>query len=190
MEMHEIYLVSSVHISLPIPLNEVNREWAKGTDDERSGSGMGCESKRHGEPRDRRHERDTKWRDEWRVARLSSFMFLVSLTLPLLSPRRAHEWSEWGNETNEERRETEWAKRERNVSEPFRRLSVTARVSFLSSLNTPVHIIDLEAVGMEWGDPTSGVETAGKGYDVMRECRGTWEQEIDSFWLVFPWLGS
>lgn len=27
-------------------------------------------------------------------------------------------------------------------------------------------------------------------YDVMRECRGTWEQEIDSFWLVFPWLGS
>lgn len=45
MEMHEIYLVSSVHISLPIPLNEVNREWAKGTDDERSGSGMGCESK-------------------------------------------------------------------------------------------------------------------------------------------------
>lgn len=38
--MHEIYLVSSVHISLPIPLNEVNREWAKGTDDERSGSGM------------------------------------------------------------------------------------------------------------------------------------------------------
>ena len=38
MEMHEIYLVSSIHISLPIPLNEVNREWAKGTDDERSGS--------------------------------------------------------------------------------------------------------------------------------------------------------
>ena len=72
MEMHEIYLVSSIHISLPIPLNEVNREWAKGTDDERSGSGMGCEPKRHGEPRDRRHERDTKWRDEWRVARLSS----------------------------------------------------------------------------------------------------------------------
>ena len=115
MEMHEIYLVSSIHISLPIPLNEVNREWAKGTDDERSGSGMGCESKRHGEPRDRRHERDTKWRDEWRVARLSSFMFLVSLTLPLLSPRRAHEWSEWGNETNEERRETEWATRVRET---------------------------------------------------------------------------
>ena len=114
MEMHEIYLVSSIHISLPIPLNEVNREWAKGTDDERSGSGMGCESKRHGEPRDRRHERDTKWRDEWRVARLSSFMFLVSLTLPLLSPRRAHEWSEWGNETNEERRETEWVTRGRD----------------------------------------------------------------------------
>ena len=113
--MHEIYLVSSIHISLPIPLNEVNREWAKGTDDERSGSGMGCESKRHGEPRDRRHERDTKWRDEWRVARLSSFMFLVSLTLPLLSPRRAHEWSEWGNETNEERRETEWATRVRET---------------------------------------------------------------------------
>ena len=77
-----------------------------------------------------------------------------------------------------------------NLPPCFRRLSVTARVSFLSSLNTPVHIIDLEAVGMEWGDPTSGVETAGKGYDVMRECRGTWEQEIDSFWLVFPWLGS
>ena len=115
MEMHEIYLVSSIHISLPIPLNEVNREWAKGTDDERSGSGMGCESKRHGEPRDRRHERDTKWRDEWRVARLSSFMFYVSLTLPLLSPRRAHEWSEWGNETNEERRETEWATRVRET---------------------------------------------------------------------------
>ena len=29
---------------------------------------------------------------------------------------------------------------------------------------------------MEWGDPTSGVETAGKGYDVMRECRGTWDR--------------
>lgn len=36
-----------------------------------------------------------------------------------------------------------------NLPPCFRRLSVTARVSFLSSLNTPVHIIDLEAVGME-----------------------------------------
>lgn len=36
-----------------------------------------------------------------------------------------------------------------NLPPCFRRLSVTARVSFLPSLNTPVHIIDLEAVGME-----------------------------------------
>lgn len=157
MEMHEIYLVSSVHISLPIPLNEVNREWAKGTDDERSGSGMGCESKRHGEPRDRRHERDTKWRDEWRVARLSSFIFLVSLTLPLLSPRRAHEWSEWGNETNEERRETEWAKRERNVSEPFRRLSpLSAR--FLSSRSFHSLPEDVRAEERGEGQTTVGNE--------------------------------
>ena len=66
-------------------------------------------------PWDRRHERDTKWRDEWRVARLSSFMFLVSLTLDLLSQVQGHEWSEWGNETNEERRETEWATRVRET---------------------------------------------------------------------------
>ena len=126
MEMHEIYLVSSIHISLPIPLNEVNREWAKGTDDERSGSGMGCESKRHGEPRDRRHERDTKWRDEWRVARLSSFMF-SSLSLFLSfrpagltsgasevtrrtkrdeKPSERHEWERrgWRGKVNKENR--------------------------------------------------------------------------------------
>ena len=33
---------------------------------------------------------------------------------------------------------------------------------------TPVHIIDLEAVGMEWG--TTGVETAGKGWERLHGC--------------------
>jgi hypothetical protein len=94
------------------------------------------------------------WRDEYRPLRR---LPLTSSTLPLLSPRRAHEWSEWGNETNEERRETEWAKRERNVSEPFRRLSpLSAR--FLSSRSFHSLPEDVRAEERGEGQTTVGNE--------------------------------
>lgn len=83
-------------------MNEVGAEWDVNRRDTASHEIDGMNETRSGE-----------MNDVW-LASLR-FMFLVSLTLPLLSPRRAHEWSEWGNETNEERRETEWATRVRET---------------------------------------------------------------------------
>lgn len=50
--MHEIYLVSSVHISLPIPLNEVGAEWDVNRRDTASHEIDGMNETRSGEMND------------------------------------------------------------------------------------------------------------------------------------------
>lgn len=62
-------------------MNEVGAEWDVNRRDTASHEIDGMNETRSGE-----------MNDVW-LASLR-FMFLVSLTLPLLSPRRAHEWSE------------------------------------------------------------------------------------------------